>query len=92
MTQMALTIYLRQAGLTCSSKFCYLYSVRCWGQDAVSNSRPIANIYVGSNPKNDTGDGDTNTKRTFLKERVSVNRPRIVGEKLFAKRKERVYN
>jgi hypothetical protein len=37
---------LRQAGLTCSSKFCYLYSVWCRGQDAVPNSRPIANIYV----------------------------------------------
>jgi hypothetical protein len=41
------TIYLRQAGLTCSSKFCYLYCASCVGQDAVSNSRPIANIYVG---------------------------------------------
>ena len=40
------TIYLRQAGLACSSKFCYLYSVWCRGQDAVTNSRPIANIYV----------------------------------------------
>jgi hypothetical protein len=38
---------LRQAGLTFSSKFCYLYCVRCRGQDAVSNSRPIANIAVG---------------------------------------------
>jgi hypothetical protein len=44
------TIYLRQAGLTCSPKFCYLYSVSCWGQDAVSNSRPIANIHVGRKP------------------------------------------
>ncbi len=40
---------MRQAGLTCGSKFCYLYSVWCWGQDVVSNSRPIANIYVGGN-------------------------------------------
>jgi hypothetical protein len=32
--------------LTCSSKFCYLYYVWCGGQDVVTKSRPIANIYV----------------------------------------------
>jgi hypothetical protein len=42
---------LRQAGLTCSSKFCYLYCVWCWGQDVVSNSRPIANIAVSGKAK-----------------------------------------
>jgi hypothetical protein len=31
---------LREAGWTCSSKFCYLYSVSCVGQHAVPNSRP----------------------------------------------------
>jgi hypothetical protein len=37
-------MYLRQAGLTCSSKFCYLYCVRCRGQDAASEA-PLERKY-----------------------------------------------
>ncbi len=39
----------RNTNESLSSKFCYLYCVSCWGQDAVSNSRPIANIHVMHN-------------------------------------------
>jgi len=78
------TIYLRQAGLTCNSKFCYLYFIRCWGQGAVSNPRPIANIYVGCHFKDDSNDiGLMDIGQEFLtvKELLDQNKgQRLVDE------------
>jgi hypothetical protein len=59
------TIYLRQAGLTCGSKFCYLYPVWCMGQGAVSNSRPIANINVSSKKLNAAKHNSVYTLKKF---------------------------
>jgi hypothetical protein len=56
--------------LTCDSKFCYLYSVRCWGQDAVPNSRPIANIHVGGHTTTD--------KKLMDRLELRLSRPKLV--------------
>ena len=67
------TIYLRQAGLTYSSKFCYLYCASCVGQDAVSKPRPIANIHVGCHFSRTDQTMKEKTLRDYLDNKVTVD-------------------